>query len=74
MSWWRSATCRDTDVRAFYPERARTMTVTARKLCGRCPVRQACLDDALSRGGDLGIWGGLSERERRQLKRGRRMA
>lgn len=41
----------------------------AKKLCDGCPVRTACLDDALANRIDYGIWGGLTPRERRQIIR-----
>lgn len=50
-------TCNDTPRRAG-PQRSRT-----------CPVQAACLEWALENGQDSGIWGGLSENERRALKR-----
>jgi WhiB family redox-sensing transcriptional regulator len=41
----------------------------ARSLCRRCPVRQTCLEHALSQSETNGIWGGLNELERRRLQR-----
>jgi WhiB family redox-sensing transcriptional regulator len=41
----------------------------AKKLCVRCPVRKACLGFALTTRQDYGIWGGLTEDERRILRR-----
>jgi WhiB family redox-sensing transcriptional regulator len=41
----------------------------AKAVCRRCPVVQSCLDWALRSGQDSGVWGGLSEDERRALKR-----
>jgi WhiB family redox-sensing transcriptional regulator len=41
----------------------------AKAVCHRCPVVQSCLDWALRSGQDSGVWGGLSEDERRALKR-----
>ena len=41
----------------------------AKDICGGCAVRQACLDWAVDHGQDAGIWGGLTEDERRSLKR-----
>lgn len=57
--------------RIFYPERGQTGKA-ARKLCGRCSVRVECLDYAISTKEGFGIWGGLSERERRVVKRERK--
>jgi len=41
----------------------------AKKVCDRCEVRQECLQWALEAGQDHGVWGGLSEDERRSMKR-----
>jgi WhiB family redox-sensing transcriptional regulator len=43
-------------------------------VCRGCEVRQQCLDYALANGEKFGIWGGLSERERRRLRRQRAQA
>jgi WhiB family redox-sensing transcriptional regulator len=44
----------------------------ARQVCGQCTVRSECLDYALDTNQDSGIWGGLSEEERRVIRRQRR--
>lgn len=41
----------------------------AKSICQRCPVRTECLRYALEEPVDHGIWGGLTERERRRLRR-----
>jgi WhiB family redox-sensing transcriptional regulator len=41
----------------------------AKAICGRCPVTEQCLQYALDTNQDSGVWGGLSEDERRALKR-----
>ena len=51
----------------FFPERGETAG-PARQICAACPVCQQCLDYALSNRITHGIWGGLSERERRPLQ------
>ena len=43
----------------------------ARKICARCPVLRACLASAMATGQEYGIWGGLTEDERRRLRRWR---
>ena len=53
---------------AFFPEKGGS-TREAKKVCGSCDVRSECLDYALENDERFGIWGGLSERERRKLKR-----
>jgi hypothetical protein len=51
----------------FFPGRGEPAG-TARQICASCPVRQECLDYALSYGITYGIWGGLTERDRRPLR------
>lgn len=58
--------CRQVDAELFFPEQGGG-TRDAKRVCGRCPVQQACLDDALATGERFGVRGGLSERERRAL-------
>ena len=58
-----------TDPEAFFPEKGGS-TREAKRICLGCEVRDACLDYALAHDERFGIWGGLSERERRRLKRG----
>lgn len=67
--WQDRALCAQTDPEAFFPEKGGS-TRDAKKICQRCPVRNECLDYALAHDERFGIWGGLSERERRRLKRG----
>jgi len=57
----------------FFPSRGEP-TAGARVVCGGCPVREECLDYALRNGIQYGIWGGTSERERRSMRRERRVA
>ena len=65
----RRALCAQTDPEAFFPEKGGS-TREAKRICLGCEVRDACLDYALANDERFGIWGGLSERERRRLKRG----
>ena len=65
--WREQAACRGTDLDVFYPERGQTAG-PARQVCAACPVRQPCLEYALSNRITSGIWGGLTERERRPLQ------
>ncbi|MEO6794913.1 MAG: WhiB family transcriptional regulator [Mycobacterium sp.] len=67
--WQERALCAQTDPEAFFPEKGGS-TREAKKICQRCSVRSECLDYALAHDERFGIWGGLSERERRRLKRG----
>ena len=65
LAGWRyRAACRGTDLSVFFPGRAEP----ARQVCAGCPVRQPCLDYALSHAITHGIWGGLTERDRRPLR------
>jgi len=68
MSWQERALCAQTDPEAFFPEKGGS-TREAKKVCTGCEVRAECLDYALANDERFGIWGGLSERERRKLKR-----
>jgi WhiB family redox-sensing transcriptional regulator len=73
MDWRHRALCRDEDPELFFPIGTSGPAVTqieqAKSVCQRCPVVQSCLDWALRSGQDSGVWGGLSEDERRALKR-----
>jgi WhiB family transcriptional regulator, redox-sensing transcriptional regulator len=67
--WQDKALCAQTDPEAFFPEKGGS-TREAKKICLGCEVRHECLEYALAHDERFGIWGGLSERERRRLKRG----
>lgn len=66
--WQERALCAQTDPEAFFPEKGGS-TREAKKVCVSCEVRAECLEYALENDERFGIWGGLSERERRKLKR-----
>ncbi|MDM7854008.1 WhiB family transcriptional regulator [Cellulomonas alba] len=68
MGWQERALCAQTDPEAFFPEKGGS-TREAKKVCSGCDVRAECLEYALANDERFGIWGGLSERERRKLKR-----
>jgi WhiB family transcriptional regulator, redox-sensing transcriptional regulator len=68
--WYGDALCAQTDPESFYPERGGS-TREAKSTCLRCEVRDDCLAYALDNDERFGIWGGLSERERRKVKRDR---
>ena len=68
QSWQERALCAETDPEAFFPEKGGS-TREAKKICTGCEVRTECLEYALSNDERFGIWGGLSERERRRLRR-----
>lgn len=67
-SWQDQALCAQTDPEAFFPEKGGS-TREAKRICAVCDVRSECLEYALAHDERFGIWGGLSERERRKLKR-----
>ncbi len=68
LSWQERALCAQTDPEAFFPEKGGS-TREAKKVCLSCDVRAECLEYALGHDERFGIWGGLSERERRKLKK-----
>lgn len=71
--WRAQANCRGVDPAVFFPERGEP-TGEAKRVCMQCVVRDDCLEWALTSGERYGIWGGLSGRERRRLRRQRRAA
>ncbi|MGH9014639.1 MAG: WhiB family transcriptional regulator [Acidimicrobiia bacterium] len=71
--WQERANCLGVDPDLFFPERGAS-TREAKSVCRGCEVRLECLEYALSHGEKFGIWGGLSERERRRVRRERALA
>jgi len=67
-AWTADAVCASTDPELFYPEKGGS-TREAKKICAGCPVTAACLQYALDMDERYGVYGGLSERERRRLRR-----
>jgi WhiB family redox-sensing transcriptional regulator len=72
-SWQMFANCLGVDPDLFFPERGAS-TKEAKQVCQGCVVREDCLEYALANGEKFGIWGGLSERERRRIRRQRALA
>jgi WhiB family redox-sensing transcriptional regulator len=76
VDWVHRARCKDEDPELFFPVGttgpAATQIEQAKAICMQCDVRAQCLDWALATGQDAGVWGGLSEEERRVLRRARR--
>lgn len=70
-AWMDEARCSETDPDAFFPEKGGKPT-PAKKVCLACEVRTECLEYALDHDERFGVWGGKSERERREIKRDRR--
>jgi WhiB family redox-sensing transcriptional regulator len=68
LAWQSDSLCAQTDPEAFFPEKGGS-TRDAKKICTSCEVRTRCLEYALENDERFGIWGGLSERERRKLRK-----
>ncbi|MSS83846.1 WhiB family transcriptional regulator [Actinomycetaceae bacterium WB03_NA08] len=68
LAWQQLALCAQTDPEAFFPEKGGSSR-EAKSVCSQCEVRAECLEYALANDERFGIWGGLSERERRRLRR-----
>jgi len=73
ITWLEQTACRDEPSRRFVAPNDDSDVSTALSICQRCPVRQPCLDTALSHRieADAGIWGGTTPHQRRQIRRGR---
>jgi WhiB family redox-sensing transcriptional regulator len=73
MDWRANAACRDEDPELFFPlgdsGPALLQIQDAKAVCNTCDVSRDCLTWALESGQDSGIWGGMSEAERRSLRR-----
>ena len=67
-SWKKFASCVQTDPEVFFPEKGDS-TKQAKKICSSCDVTTQCLEYALDNDEQFGIWGGLSEQERRRLRK-----
>lgn len=72
--WRDDASCRTVDPEIFFPTGAGGLSAqqerNAKKVCGNCPVREECLKTAVDTAQYTGVWGGLSEKERRGMVRG----
>ena len=71
--WRVRAACRDADPELFFPDGdiygVRAQVKAAKLICRGCPVSATCLTWALASGQEAGVWGGLTEDERRRLHR-----
>jgi len=65
---WSAALCAQADPEAWFPEKG-VSPASAKRVCRHCPIRRECLDWALATDQRFGVWGGLSERDRRLVKR-----
>lgn len=73
MDWRSRAACLSVDPELFFPigntGPAVTQVAEAKRVCNSCTVREVCLQWAMENHQDSGVWGGLSEEERRSMKR-----
>lgn len=72
-AWTESAACRGADPELFFPgghsSAEMELEAEAKALCRSCPVITSCLRDAMRFRENVGVWGGLNVRERRELRR-----
>lgn len=68
LAWADHGSCTNADPDLFFPQPGAD-TSYARSICRACPVRLHCLDYALESGQKHGIWGGMTESQRRRLRR-----
>lgn len=69
-NWAESAACARPDAPSMFPhEKDAEDTELAKDICKGCPVARACLEEAMQRGEQFGIWGGLTPDERRARHR-----
>jgi WhiB family redox-sensing transcriptional regulator len=72
-AWQVQAACRGCDPELWYMDRGES-TTEAKAICRGCVVREECLEFAVTQKEKFGIWGGLSERERRKIRVSRKRA
>lgn len=74
--WRAEAACRNVVDRYFDPwdsdDKALEPNPTAVQICSMCPVRRACLIEAIANAESYGTWGGLTLKQRKQLTRARK--
>lgn len=69
--WMDEALCAQSDPEAWFPEKG-DRPAAAKRVCADCPVRAECLEYAIEHDERFGVWGGRTERERRELRRERK--
>lgn len=67
-AWQQRALCAQTGADFFFPEPGSSVR-EAKRICGMCEMRSACLEYAMDNDERFGVWGGLSEKERLELRR-----
>jgi WhiB family redox-sensing transcriptional regulator len=73
LAWQDEANCMGANADLFFPERGAS-TRKAKQICAECEVQVECLEYAIANGEKFGIWGGLSERERRRIRKERSLS
>ena len=72
-NWMARGNCATQPPDTFFPSDGVGVEI-AKRICEGCPVQEPCLEYALHRRIDHGVWGGCSERQRRRILRARRLA
>ena len=72
-NWMARGNCATQPPDTFFPSDGVGVEI-AKRICEGCPVQEPCLEYALQNGEKFGIWGGMSERERRRIRRQRALA
>lgn len=68
-AWTEHARCAEVDPELFYPEHGNQHSRAVKAICQTCPVQAECLEFAVANSERFGLWGGLTERERRSVPR-----
>jgi WhiB family transcriptional regulator, redox-sensing transcriptional regulator len=69
VRWQNRAACRGVEVEIFFPPDRDPIETVAKEICRACTVREDCLEYCLSHREEHGIWGGMTERERRHMRK-----
>lgn len=71
LAWQNDGLCRQIPAESFFPDttKAADVTAEAKRICSMCDVTALCLVYALETNQEYGVWGGLSEKQRREYKR-----
>ena len=69
-TWMDQALCAQVDGDLFYADKGDwALTIKAKLVCRRCPVRTACLTYAMTNDENFGVWGGTTPQQRKELRR-----
>lgn len=71
QEWYERALCAEVDGDLWFPEAGgiSSETAQAKEICGRCPVKEECLEEALVNNVTYGIWGQTTPVERNELRK-----